>query len=108
VRSRCQGSFEAEIASLWCEWESVGQAKSNRAAPRPLKGSETESPQKVPGHSIGRPIDLPADDPLAIGAGSLGCGLDISEISGGSVQLTPERTSSCHHPTLAPVVSKRK
>jgi hypothetical protein len=54
-----------------------------------------EPPEKVPGHAVSRPVDLPAGHALGIGARSLAGGLDVAEVSSGPVKLAPERVT-CH------------
>jgi hypothetical protein len=49
---------------------------------------QTEFSEQVVGQPIGGPVDLPPSDTLGIRTWPLGCGLDVADIPGGSVELT--------------------
>ena len=51
---------------------------------------EPDSPEQMPGESVGCPIDLPSDNPPGVVARSLACGLGIAQVSCSSVELTAE------------------
>lgn len=58
---------------------------------------EPQAAQEASGDSVGRAVDLPAENPLAVGGWAFRGGLDVAEVPGAPVELAAEALAAVGH-----------